>query len=106
MTPIDHLLFGNGHGLGSPKADVVYYWLSGRFYQRFGWHGSQLVSYEWRRPKPGTVRRILGREFRVFHAKRRLVRWRISWTMPLTGDMEADNALIRELDADLRRIGH
>lgn len=68
---LDHLLFGNGHGLKSPHFDDRYYWLSGQFYTWSGWFGSQLQSFQWFHPKPGEVRKLGGLNYSPFNSERK-----------------------------------
>ena len=67
---LDHLIFGNGHGLKSPWCDSRFYWLSGEFYTWSGWFGAQLQSFQWRHPKPGEERVLNKRTYRPFHSYR------------------------------------
>lgn len=105
---LDFWLFGNGHGLAQPHLDGVYYWLvdretgKGRFYTQSGWFGAQLQSIEWLTPRPGTRRKLKGREFVVFSAERSGPRVRVSWAMTrMPKDIDEANAAIRSLKADL-----
>jgi hypothetical protein len=104
---LDWRLFGNGRGLASPYCDDVFYWLDGRFYKWIGGLGAQLQSYEWRIPKPGTRRRLVGREFVVFQASRNMLRVSVSWQIVgLSRDLNAANAEIRQLHSDLKNWNH
>jgi hypothetical protein len=94
MMWLDWKLFGNGYGVASPYFDDVFYWLNdtnaprtkkglhGNWYHWIGGFGAQLQSFEWFMPKPGTRRRILGKEFVVFSAERRWLRVRVTWRLP------------------------
>jgi len=100
---LDWKLFGNGRGMASPYFDDVFYWLSGRFYQFTGGFGSQLASYEWRIPTPGTRRHLMGEDFIVYSAKRRWLRVAVSWTRARpTVDVED----IRLLEQKIKNWGH
>lgn len=68
---LDHLIFGNGHGLASPYCDSHFYWLNGEVYHWIGGHGAQLASFQWTHPKPGERRIIRGVEFQVFRSDRK-----------------------------------
>jgi hypothetical protein len=78
---LDWWLFGNGRGMASPYWDDAFFWLSGHMYQWIGGFGAQLSSIEWKTPKAGTRRKLLGRQFIVFNVERRLVRVRVSWAL-------------------------
>jgi hypothetical protein len=40
MLWLDHKIFGNGRGLGSPCFDGIFYWLSGALYTWIGGFGA------------------------------------------------------------------
>ena len=102
---LDHLIFGNGCGLKSPRLDNVYYWLSGRIYTFSYGLGAQLHSFQWTHPEPGERRTILGREFVVFQSYRSLCRVRASWTMiNLPEDLDKAHCEIRKLKKNLQAI--
>lgn len=115
MFWLDWKLFGNGHGLASPYWDDVFYWLvdtnggrdrrgrGGRFYHWIGGFGAQLASIEWRTPKPGTTRRLLGHDFLVFSASRKWLRVEVSWTLSKRPLSIED---IRSLKQELLAWGH
>lgn len=117
---LDHKIFGNGYGLGSPYFDGRFYWLSGQFYTWSGWFGAQLQSFQWRHPKAGERRTLAGREFVVFSSERLfwwlwrdgivsiplpLGRVRVSWALTgrdaLPDDIDEANATLRQLQKDL-----
>lgn len=111
---LDWKLFGNGYGMASPYFDDVFYYLvdtyrqergsqRGRFYRTFGGLGAQLQSYEWRMPRPGTRRRLFGREFIIFIARRRGPRVECSWAL-VGGVKDFDE--VRELKSELQEWGH
>ena len=90
MMWLDFKIFGSGYGLGQPFFDGPFYWLvdtsgkarsgkNGRFYHWIGGFGAQLSSFEWITPKPGTRRRLAGRDFIVFQARRQGLRVECSW---------------------------
>lgn len=60
---LDHKIFGNGYGLGSPYFDNKFYWLSGELYTFMQGHGAQLHSYQWRHPLAGERRHLFGYDF-------------------------------------------
>lgn len=112
MLALDHLLFGNGHGMKSPHCDDVFFWLvdttrgrkgsAGRLYTHFGGFGAQLTSYEWRMPQPGEKRRLAGETFRVFQARRNGPRVRVDWAWTrLPRDINRANAALAKLKARL-----
>jgi hypothetical protein len=91
-------LFGNGRGLASPYLDDVFYWLDGRFYHWIGGLGAQLASFEWTAPKAGTRRKLLGKEFVVFIARRRFLLVEVSWALtPQVHDYAEVEALRKTL---------
>ncbi|AEI71065.1 hypothetical protein [EBPR siphovirus 2] len=109
MLWLDHLIFGNGYGLGSPYFDNKFYWLVdtnfdrrhkyGRLYTLIGGHGAQLSSREWTHPKPGTRRRLLGREFQAFSSTRKGPRVDVSWAIVRWRDGDSMDLLKRDLDS-------
>lgn len=98
---LDHLIFGNGHGLKSPYFDDRYYWLSGRLYTWSGWLGAQLQSFQWFHPRPGEERRLGGRIYKPFHSVRQGLRVRVCWCTKLPDDINAANALLRQIQSEL-----
>jgi len=76
---LDHLIFGNGRGLGSPYFDNVFYWIDGHIYTWVGGFGAQLQSFQWTRPPAGTRRRLLGVDFVIFRTERIWFRVQCSW---------------------------
>lgn len=102
IIALDHLVFGNGHGLGAPCWDSVYYWLDGEMYTFSGGHGAQLHSIQWTHPKPGERRKLVGRDFVAFNSLRRWGRVQVSWSMVnLSQDMDEANQELRRLRKDL-----
>lgn len=101
MLWLDHLLFGNGHGLRSPYFDNRFYWLSGRLYTWIGGFGAQLQSVQWAHPKPGEERKLAGRIYRPFHSSRSGPRVRVSWATRLPDDINAANALLQDIKRTL-----
>lgn len=110
---LDWFLFGNGHGMGSPFFDDVFYWLKdlsrfsrgkapGNFYRWSFGFGAQMHSYEWFAPPAGTRRKLFGHEFVVFQVKRRWVRVEVSWA--LARPPETAEA-IREIHRKLQNWG-
>ena len=105
---LDFWLFGNGHGLKSPHFDDVFYWQNGRLYTWNGWYGSQLQSFQWRKPKPGETRFISGREFVVSERTRKWFRVRCTWRLKdLPRPLDGANVILRELQNELNdpRLG-
>lgn len=113
MTAIwlDHKLFGDGRGMMSPYHDNRFYWLvdtsedrskrRGDLYTFFPGFGAQLRSFQWRHPKPGETRRLIGLDFKPFTSLRHpLGRVEVSWATHLRGDHDAQRA---ELDR-IRRV--
>lgn len=98
---LDHLIFGNGHGLKSPHFDSVFYWLNGEFYTWIGGYGAQLQSFQWRHPKPGEKRVIAGLTFKPFDSRRRWFRVEVTWWTPLPSD--GKNEFLRDLQ---NQLGH
>jgi hypothetical protein len=99
---LDHRIFGNGWGLKSPFWDNRFYWLKGELYTFMGGFGAQLHSIQWRHPKAGERRRLIGREFVVLHSNRRWGRVIVAWAMvAMPRDIDAANAAIRLLERDL-----
>jgi hypothetical protein len=106
---LDHLIFGNGHGLKTPYFDDKFYWLKdwltdrGELYQFSGGFGAQLTSFQWFHPRPGERRRLRGVDFIAFQSTRQLIRVRVSWAMSGMPDhnIDAANRMIRALQSDL-----
>jgi len=113
---LDHRIFGNGYGLKSPYFDDRFYWLNGRVYTWIGGFGAQFQSIQWRHPRAGEERTILGRKFRPLHSERQWLwlwhdkifsiplpigRVRVSWSCSLPGDVHKAGADLRELQSRL-----
>lgn len=114
MIWLDWKLFGNGHGMASPFWDDTFYWLvdtlrcdrghgKGRFYRTFGGLGAQLSSVEWFTPRPGTRRRLFGREFVIFNTRRNWLRVYCCWAL---ADGVRDFTEVRNLERELQTWGH
>jgi hypothetical protein len=117
---LDHRIFGNGYGLKSPYFDDKFYWLSGELYTWGGWFGAQLQSFQWRHPKAGERRTMLGREFRALHSTREwlwvarnyifgfplpIARVRVAWSYTaLPTDLDEANAELRRIQAELANV--
>jgi len=99
---LDHLIFGSGHGIKSPYWNDVYFWQNGEFYLWSGWFGAQLISFQWRHPKPQERRIIEGREMRVYHSERRWGRVCISWS--LCGKDSIEGLDINEANSKLTKF--
>lgn len=86
----------------------VHFIIGGYAYNWRGWFGCQLESREWRRVPAGTTRKMeinnCNYEFRVFNTTREGLKIRTTWTLPLRGDTDEQNAMIRKLKADLRAV--
>lgn len=93
---LDHLIFGNGHGLASPFFDDRFYWLvdtsrqdrngsRGELYTFMAGFGAQLHSFQWRHPKAGEERQLAGKRFRPLRSTRQFLwLWRNSiFSIPL-----------------------
>lgn len=99
---LDHLIFGNGYGMGSPYFDTRFYWLGGQLYTWIGGFGAQLRSHQWTHPRAGERRRLAGYEFVVFDSSRRWLRVEVSWRLVgFPDDLNATNAKIAELHKHL-----
>lgn len=70
---LDHKIFGNGHGLGSPYFDGTFYWLAGRLYTFMHGFGAQLHSIQWRHPLAGERRELFGYKFEPLHSRRQFL---------------------------------
>lgn len=112
MLWLDHKIFGNGFGMKSPYHDNRFYWLvdtygrersgkNGALYTYSAGFGAQLRSFQWRHPKPGERRHLIGRDFKPFHSSRRWFRVEVAWATSLPKDIDAANAALRQLKADL-----
>lgn len=116
---LDHKIFGNGYGLKSPYFDAKFYWLSGELYHWSGGFGAQLASIQWRHPKAGERRKLLGREFRALHSERRFmwlgrivplpicrveVAWSLSGVDELPPGVDEPNIILRQLQKDLDKL--
>src|SRR3546814_19781892 len=104
ILPLDHLIFGNGHGMKSPYFDNRFYWLSGELYTWIGGLGAQLRSIQWRHPKPGEVRHLCRRDFRPFSSARHYGRVEVTWAMSLPKDLDEANEEVRRL-AEAHEMG-
>lgn len=114
---LDHKIFGNGRGLGSPFHDSKFYWLvdtyrhdrpakNGELYKYSAGFGAQLSSFQWTHPKAGERRRLIGREFKPFSSYRSCGRVSVSWAlvgMP-PHDIDGANAMLRALERDLNSV--
>jgi hypothetical protein len=110
---LDFKIFGDGNGLKSPYFDDTFHWMvdtsrgraggKGTLYNWIGGHGAQFRSREWRMPRPGTRRRLRGRDYVVFGAERRwLVRVEVWWALArLPSDLEEANILLRQIKREL-----
>lgn len=113
MIPwLDFKIFGSGFGMGQPFFDGSLHWLvdtadgerthrsRGDFYLAHpGYFGAQLTSFQWRVPKPGERRKLLGMDFVVFQVGRGRwpIRWRVSWAL-WTNNSETRAELARRLE--------
>lgn len=115
---LDFACFGNGHGMGQPYFDGVFYWLvdtlaseragsKGRLYKAYGWFGCQLSSTQWTHPKPGERRRLNGREYIVFSSTRRGFRVQVTWRLvelDQCDGIDGKNEAIRRALEELKRL--
>ena len=101
MLWLDHLLFGNGHGMKSPHWDNRFYWLSGHLYTWIGGLGAQLQSMQWTQPRVGEERVLCGLRFRPFNSERKWLRVRVSWSTSLPENINTANDFLRELESRL-----
>lgn len=98
FLPLDHLIFGNGHGMATPYCDGAFYWLGGELYHWSGWFGAQLTSYQWTHPRPGERRILSGVTFRPFRSERSWGRVRVAWSAErVPSGLEEANAWLRAL---------
>ena len=99
---IDHLIFGNGHGMGSPYFDGRFYWLSGDLYTAMNGFGAQLHSYQWTHPNAGEERTLCRRKFRPLHSRRKWGRVEVAWCwVDLPRGIDEANAALRQLFQEL-----
>lgn len=101
---LDHLIFGNGCGLGSPHFDKKFYWLGGKRGQLYHWiggFGAQIGSFQWTHPKPGERRKLFGHEFTPFDSERCWLRVRVSWATHGITDIQRLHLLKENLEASL-----
>jgi hypothetical protein len=105
---LDHKIFGNGHGLGSPFFDGRFYWLKNKntghseFYTFNAWLGAQLHSFQWTHPNAGEERFLCGRRFRPLHSSRKWGRVTVSWSwVDLPRDLDAAHIALAGLKHDL-----
>lgn len=108
---IDFLIFGSGCGLAAPACEEGFCWLidettgHGAFYHWDGWYGAQLSSFQWRRPRVGEHRRLMGRAFVAHSYRRRFGRVQVSWAMyGLPQNLDEANAELHKLHNDLARL--
>jgi len=104
---LDHLIFGNGHGIKSPYFDDVYFWQNGEFYLFSPGLGAQLTSFQWNHPRPQERRIIANRLFSPFCSRRSWGRVIVSWSLCGYDSIDAlsiDRAreAINELQKDLQ----
>lgn len=103
---LDHKIFGNGHGVGSPFCNQIFYWLvdmkrnrRGEFYTYWPGFGAQLHSFQWTHPRAGEERFLSGCRFRVFNSHRRWIRVSVSWAMVgVPEGIDAHHATMREFE--------
>lgn len=114
---LDHKIFGNGRGLGSPYCDGKFYWLSGQLYTFMQGFGAQLHSIQWTHPNAGEERRLFGYRFRPLHSTRSFLwlfrdRWfefptpisrvMVSWgRVDLPKGIDEANAALRQMEKEV-----
>ncbi len=101
---LDHAIFGNGYGLGSPLFDSRFYWLvnshnlKGELYTFSPGYGAQLTSVQWRHPRASERRFLCNREFKPFHSRRLWGRVIVSWALTqLPSNIDEANEELRAL---------
>ena len=114
---LDHKIFGNGHGLGSPYFDNRFYWLSGQLYTFMSGFGAQLHSIQWSHPQAGEERKLFGYRFRPLHSNRKFLwlfrdrmfpiptpisRVMVAWgRVDLPKDIDQANAELRQMKSQV-----
>lgn len=114
---LDHKIFGNGRGLGSPYWDSRFYWLSGQLYTFMQGFGAQLHSIQWRHPRAGEERKLFGYRFRPFSSHRSFLwlfrdsvfpiptpicRVMVAWARTdLPADINEANAALRQMHLEI-----
>ena len=108
ILQLDHLIFGNGHGMATPFFDGKFFWLEdqngkarSQLYTWQGWFGCQLRSHQWFHPRAGERRRLRGTVFRPYNSRRKGIRVEVSWAMNLSSDINEANEQIREFRREL-----
>ena len=113
---LDHKIFGNGYGLGSPFFDGKFYWLvdtwqrergdeRGELYTFSPGFGAQLHSFQWFHPKPGETRVLGGKRYTPFNSHRRWLRVGGSWSVEqMPKGIDEANAYLRDIEKELGRI--
>lgn len=103
---LDHLIFGNGHGMATPYWRGSFYWLDHELYWRTGAFGSQLASVQWSTPAPQERRTLLpGRTFQPYSASRRWGRCLVTWrAVDFPADLNQGHAYLQQLDHDLANL--
>lgn len=81
------------------------YRIDGIDYERNGWFGCQIRSFERKRPPAGTCRKILDYYFYIYRTHRYgLFKFECCWTINTCGSLDEVNAKIRKLYEDLNNI--
>lgn len=103
--PLDHWIFGNGHGFKSPFWDNRFLWLDGELYTFNGWLGAQLHSVQWTHPKAQEERLLNGLRFRPFSSHRKWGRVYVSWRWAdLPMPLPRSNLALEELRSSLLEL--
>lgn len=111
MLTIDHWIFGNGFGLGSPFFDARYYWLVDEYHkprdgkngQLYTWTG--LCCFQWTRPNINERRLLAGHTFQVCYSDRRWGRVQVYWSLTdMPRDVDLCDALVETVKKDLDKI--
>jgi hypothetical protein len=117
ILALDHKIFGNGRGLGSPYFDSKFYWLGGQLYTFMHGFGAQLHSIQWRHPNAGEERKLFGYRFRPLHSSRQFLwlfrsspfpiptpicRVMIAWgRVDLPSGIDAANEALRKMEREI-----
>lgn len=84
----------------------VLFYIDGHLYAWIGGFGAQIYNMQWARPPAGAERTILGQRVRVFSTYRAHFwsRCKVTWSIPLSGSVDEQNAQIRDFEQLLLRM--